>query len=155
MTPFEQWCTRYPDAAQALLGVVIPQCNFDIPNNTGEAVVQAEVRMEASRLGKRLWRNNVGVLPDQNGRPVRYGLCNDSKAVNTEIKSADLIGLEPVLITQEMVGTTIGRFLSREVKAANWKWSGTKREMAQLAWANIVNGLGGNAAIVTGPGSLY
>lgn len=119
-----------------------------------EAAVGVQVRLEASRLGIRLWRNNVGAGYMQDGSFIRWGLCNDSAAVNAKIKSADLIGIRPVLITPEMVGRTIGQFVSREVKAADWRWRGTDRERAQLAWAELVNSLGGDAAFTTGPGSL-
>lgn len=119
-----------------------------------EAAIQTLVRLEASRKGLVLWRNNVGVLTDERGVPVRFGLANDSAAVNRNIKSADLIGIRPLLITPEHVGHTIGQFVSREVKAAGWRYTGTPREAAQLRWAELVLGLGGDAAFATGEGSL-
>ena len=119
-----------------------------------EAAVSVEVRLEASRLGIRLWRNNVGAGYMQDGSFIRWGLANESAAMNRLIKSADLIGVRPILITPAMVGRTIGQFVSREAKRAGWKWSGTDREVAQLAWADLVNSLGGDAAFTTGPGSL-
>ncbi len=119
-----------------------------------ESKVQGEIRLEASDKGVRLWRNNVGVFRDSKGRAVRFGLCNDSSRVNKSIKSADLIGIRPVVITQDMVGKTIGQFVSREVKAPDWKWAGTDRERAQQRWADIINSLGGDAKIVNSTGSL-
>lgn len=121
---------------------------------SNEAAVSVQVRLEASRLGLRLWRNNVGAGYMQDGSFLRWGLANDSAAVNAHLKSADLIGIRPVLITPQMVGTIIGRFVSREVKASNWRWRGTDREQAQLAWAELVNSLGGDAAFATGEGTL-
>ena len=76
-----------------------------------ESTIQAKVRLDASKLGWRLWRNNVGVLMDSRGVPVRFGLANDSAGVNKIIKSADLIGIRPVIITQDMVGKVIGQFV--------------------------------------------
>lgn len=120
-----------------------------------ESGVQAQVRLEASRLGWPLWRNNVGALIDHStGRPVRFGLANDSAAVNANIKSADLIGIRPVVITRSHIGSTLGQFVSREVKRSGWRYSGTPREQAQLRWAELVISLGGDAAICTGEGSL-
>jgi hypothetical protein len=53
-----------------------------------------------------------------------------------------------------MVGTTVLRFTSREIKRAGWKFSGTLEECAQLQWCNLINSLGGDAKIVSGPGSF-
>lgn len=119
-----------------------------------EAAVQSQVRLEASRKGGRLWRNNVGAGYAEDGSFMRWGLANDSAAVNRLVKSADLIGLRPVTITKAHVGQVIGQFVSREVKAAGWKYRGTEREVAQLNWATLVNTLGGDARFATGEGTL-
>lgn len=119
-----------------------------------EATTQNIVRLEASRKGCRLWRNNVGATYTKDGSFIRYGLANDSANVNREIKSADLIGIRPVLITPAMVGVTIGQFISREVKASNWRYTGNDRERAQLAWAELILSLGGDACFVVGEGTL-
>ena len=118
-----------------------------------EAAVLAQVRLWASQQGLRVWRNNTGVAINPNGQPVRYGLANDSAALNARIKSADLIGIQPVLITPAHVGSTIGQFWSRECKAEGWRYTGTPRESAQLAWAELVLSLGGDAGFTTGPPS--
>jgi hypothetical protein len=116
--------------------------------------LQADVRYEAAKHGVSLWRNNVGALVDERGVPVRYGLANDSAALNKRVKSGDLIGIRPVTIEQRHVGRVLGQFVSREVKAANWSWSGNDRELAQLRWAELIVSLGGDAAFVNGPGSF-
>lgn len=121
---------------------------------TTEADIQARIRLEASRKGIKLWRNNVGVLMDRNGRPVRYGLANDSAQLNAVIKSSDLIGIKPVVITAEMVGKTMGQFVAREIKASNWIYKDTDREKAQQAFIDLINSLGGDAAFCNGEGSL-
>ena len=48
-----------------------------------EAAIQKRVMIEATRLGLRVFRNNVGVLMDRRGIPVNFGLC---------VGSSDLIG---------------------------------------------------------------
>lgn len=119
-----------------------------------ESGVLSDIRLEASQLGCRLWRNNVGATYTQSGQFMRFGLANDSAALNRAIKSADLIGIKPVLITQAHLGTVIGQFLSREVKHPGWKYAGTERERAQLAWAELINSLGGDACFAVGRGTL-
>lgn len=119
-----------------------------------EAYQQSLVRLEAASLGINLFRNNVGALLDQRGVPVRYGLANESKEQNENVKSADLIGIAPILIGPQHVGRTIGQFVSIEMKAEDWKYKGDKHEAAQLAWANFIASKGGYAAFCTGPGQF-
>lgn len=97
-----------------------------------EAQLQDAVRLWASRRGWYLWRNNVGVLRDMRGRPVRYGLANDSAHINAAIKSADLIGWD-----------SEGRFVSVEIKGPRGRV-----HPAQEAWAQLVNAAGGRAYII-------
>jgi hypothetical protein len=119
-----------------------------------EAFVQSIVRLEAARKGIKLWRNNVGVLEDKTGRPVRYGLGNDSPALNKKVKSGDLIGWRPVLILSDHVGSMIAQFVSRECKRPDWVCTGTEHELAQIKWMDAINADGGDARFVTGEGSL-
>lgn len=119
-----------------------------------EAAVKNRIRLEASEKGARLWINNIGAFHTINGDFVRYGLANESKQQNAHIKSSDLIGIKPVLITQELVGSKIGQFLCREVKRAGWHYGHTAREKAQLNWINLINSLGGDAAFATSDGSI-
>ncbi len=119
-----------------------------------EIDVQNTVRLEAAKKDVPLWRNNVGVLLNSRGRPVRFGLANDSPAMNKKIKSSDLIGIESVLITPAHVGSIIGRFVAREIKASDWTYTGTDREVAQLNYMNLVARYGGNACFATGKGTL-
>lgn len=122
--------------------------------SSSEAYAQSLVRQEAADKGLHLWRNNVGVLKDERGRPVRFGLANESKQINEVLKSSDLIGWRPVLITPDMVGRTIAQFVSRECKPPGWKYTGNAHEAAQLAWLHLVSQGGGDAAFATGPGTL-
>jgi hypothetical protein len=105
-----------------------------------EATVQANLRLLASQEGWRIWRNNVGVLLDGRGIPVRFGLANESAAVNQIIKSADLIGIKPG-----------GQFVSRECKRPGWKFNpNNPRDVAQQRWMDLINMMGGDAKISTG-----
>jgi hypothetical protein len=121
---------------------------------SSEARAQSEVRLEAVEHGVTLFRNNVGVLRDERGRPVRYGLANDSAQLNAVLKSSDLIGFRRVVITPEMVGRTVAVFTARECKASDWTYKGTEREVAQQRFLDIVNQAGGDAAFATGRGSF-
>lgn len=121
---------------------------------TKEAEAQVQIRLEASQKGLRLWRNNVGAGYLQDGSFIRWGLANESAQLNKHVKSSDLIGIRPVLITPEMVGRIIGQFVGREVKTPGWRYTATEREIAQKAWADLINSLGGDAAFATGKGTL-
>jgi hypothetical protein len=154
------WATRNAVSHQALAELqAIFRLNgaekMDVVSvGNSEAAVQAQIRLEAARKGLRLWRNNVGVLKDERGVPVRYGLGNDSKQLNAVIKSGDLIGWRPVLITPEMVGSTIAQFVSRECKRVGWSYKGDEHERAQLKWAEIIVADGGDACFASGEGTL-
>ena len=119
-----------------------------------EAAIQTKIRIEATQKGGRIWRNNVGGTYTEDGSFLRYGLANDSKQMNELVKSSDLIGLRPVTITQDHVGFILGQFVAREAKPQNWVYTGTKRELAQLNFLNIVAGLGGDAAFANKEGTL-
>lgn len=123
-------------------------------DTTSEAGVQARCILEAPRRGIKLFRNNVGALKAEDGRMVRFGLANDSKRRNEVLKSGDLIGIDPLLITPAHIGRTIGQFVSVECKAPGWRYSGTPRETAQLAWIQLVIAAGGRAKFVTNEGEL-
>jgi hypothetical protein len=110
-----------------------------------ESEAQALTRLDASAQGVTLWRNNVGAVDS-----IRYGLCNESKRMNLRYKSSDLVGITPVQIQPGHVGHTIGQFTAREVKRQGWQYKATGREVAQLAWIELVNSLGGDAKFSTG-----
>ncbi len=115
-----------------------------------EARVQQDVQLAASYAGGRLWRNNSGAYFDKRGVQVRYGLCNVSKKVNKQIKSSDLIGITPVVITEDMVGQTVGVFTAVECKKEGWVYPGTEPEIAQKKFIDLVNSLGGRAKFYAG-----
>jgi hypothetical protein len=88
---------------------------------------------------------------DLDGRMIRFGLANDSPALSKQIKSSDLIGITPYTITAADIGRLIGIFTSIEVKPPGWVYKGTPREVAQLAWINLILSMGGRARFATGP----
>lgn len=150
-----QWAQRHGvsrEALQELVQYVAPPVKVE--HGQSEAAVTAAIRLEASRVGCRLFRNNVGACKDETGRMIRYGLMNESAQMNKTIKSSDLIGIRPILIGPQHMGTTIGQFVAREVKAGTWTWGGTEREVAQMRFIDMVNSLGGDAAMVNGVGPL-
>jgi hypothetical protein len=109
------------------------------------------VRLEASEKGLRLWRNNRGAGKDEYGNFIRWGLANESKAVNEVLKSSDLIGIRPITLSN---GAVIGQFVAREMKKPGWKFTGSKEEIAQLNFLRLITSLGGDAQFATGRGSL-
>jgi hypothetical protein len=119
-----------------------------------ESDVLAAVRLATSKLGWVVHRNNVGVLRDTRNVPVRYGLANDSKALNAHVKSSDLIGWREVVITPDMVGRKLAQFVSIETKRTGWKYTGADREVAQKRWIDLVVAAGGYGRFVTGEGDL-
>lgn len=116
-----------------------------------EAIVQSNERLVMAKSGNGvLWRNNVGAVTTVDGHHIRYGLANDSRALNKRTKSSDLIGIQRVLITQDHVGTIIGQFVARECKRGRWVYRGTPREAAQLHFIQLVASYGGDARFTTG-----
>jgi len=156
MSTLLTWAAKHGVSAAALAELDALMRQQALPENLSpfgnmlEAGVQQQVRFAAAGAGWLLWRNNVGEMEDARGNHVRYGLCNDSKKLNDRIKSSDLIGLRPVTITSQMVGQRIGQFVARECKRADWKYTGTAREEAQLRFIKLVNQLGGDAQFTTG-----
>jgi hypothetical protein len=111
-----------------------------------ESSVQQRIRLDAAYGGIELWRNNVGVLLNDRGQPVRFGLGNDSAGLNARIKSSDLIGVTPVFVTPELVGRVLGVFTAIECKEEGWRMTPSdERAIAQAAFHDIVKRAGGFA----------
>ncbi len=105
----------------------------------------------------RIFRNNVGVAFQGEGKPVytesRIGrrLCRRVTLLFFRVirfgllpGSGDLIGWKSVVITPEMVGQRFARFVSIEVKRPRQKPSWRQR-----AWRNVLSEMGGLAGIAT------
>ena len=100
---------------------------------SSEQHIQQHIRLACSTGPVRLFRNNTGVLRDQHGRPVSFGLARGS---------ADLIGWRTVTITPEMVGQQVAVFTSIEVKTSTGR---VKPEQQQ--WLDAVQAAGGIAGV--------
>ncbi len=85
-----------------------------------ESNVLKETMLVGSKAGLTLFRNNTGTAWQgdysrthsgsvllRNPRVVHFGLC---------VGSSDIIGWRPLVITQEMVGTTVAQFTGIETK---------------------------------------
>ncbi|APT57794.1 hypothetical protein RGI145_12400 [Roseomonas gilardii] len=95
---------------------------------------RADVRMFRNTCGVG-WTGQVvqedratGMVLLQNARRVQFGLAPGS---------SDLIGVQAVLITPEMVGQTIGRFTAVETKGAK-----TRVEAHQIAFIETMRRFG-------------
>ena len=139
---------------RVMFGTVEDQPLGSTTQTGSEAAVQTDIRLEASSKGCRVWRNNVGATMTDDGSFIRYGLANDSKQMNDRVKSSDLIGIRPIVITEAHIGHTIGQFVAREVKRPDWKYMGTKREVAQLRFLELVMSLGGDGCFAVSEGTL-
>ena len=102
-----------------------------------EQDLQQQIRVQLGTGPIRLWRNNTGVLPDRQGRPVRFGLCPGS---------SDLIGLRTVTVTPDMVGQRLAVFAAVEVKAPKGRL--TDQQVHFLAAVGRMGGLAGVARSV-------
>jgi len=121
---------------------------------TSEKKLQAEIlRKLGSRSDVRLFRNTCGfgytgkLLRQENGvvvlsnaHPTTFGLCPGS---------ADLIGVQKIIITPEMAGQAIGRFVSIEVKG-----EGGRISEQQKNWQRMVENMGGFAVFAKDLDSL-
>ena len=73
-----------------------------------ETALLQNVRLAlGSKLGIRLWRNNLGMCVYKGGQHVRYGVANPG--------GSDLIGFKSVVVTSEMVGRTIAQLMHLDV----------------------------------------
>lgn len=158
MTILYEWAAEWGVSMQAVKDLearmgVEPHAPGAEPGRS-EASVQSRVRLEAARKGIHLFRNNVGAFQDAQGNWVRYGLANDSKRVNEQIKSSDLIGWRSIRIEPHHVGSLVAQFVAREVKEQGWVFTGTPRELAQFRFIELVASSGGDARFAEREGTL-
>lgn len=154
-----KWSSKWGIPYEALIELqtafgTVDQSHIKNLGGKTETHISNELRIEACKKEGFLMRNNVGVAFNPDGRPVRFGLMNDSKQLNEKFKSSDLIGIMPHLVTREDVGKTIGQFTAVEVKKEGWAFTGTKRENAQLNFIKKIISLGGRAFFTNRSGAL-
>lgn len=103
--------------------------------NQSELSIQQHIRLACSKGPVRLFRNNVGRLPDpRNGRWVEFGVGGKG--------AGDLLGWRTVTVTPEMVGQQVAVFLSIEVKTPTGKL-----RPEQQQWLDAVQAAGGIAGV--------
>ena len=113
----------------------------------GETSVSQRVQLAAGAEGCTLLRNNNGAAFDKTGRLIRYGLGH--VAPKQKMRSSDLIGWTPVVITPEMVGKTVAVFTAVEVKTEGWTQPTEEREIAQAKFLDLVRLSGGLSTFAT------
>lgn len=152
-----KWAQRWGISSQAMkdlhhiLGATTDPVRIPIDDKS-EAAIMQQARLDATKSGGRLWRNNVGAVRTDTGSFIRFGLCNSSAKLNAKIKSSDLIGIRPVVIATKDVGATVGQFMAIECKKSQWGYTGTTNEVAQLKFIMLVQSLGGYARFSKGGG---
>lgn len=132
----------------------LPELANGVIEGDAENKVQGNLRLAAPQLGFQLFRNNVGAIKDERGVPVRYGLANDSAALNKVVKSSDLIGWrsETWLHPETFLPTKVARFVAIECKRADWPGYNPEdpHERAQQRWLELVVSSGGIGRFSTG-----
>lgn len=98
-----------------------------------ESALLKSILISASKIGLRLFRNNVGTLRDARGGYVAYGLG---------VGTSDLIGWTPVTITPELVGRTLAVFTAVETKYGKRTTTSEQR-----AFLDAVSNAGGIACV--------
>lgn len=93
-----------------------------------------------------LFRNNSGVLKNEHGIPIRFGLGNTSPEINSIFKSSDEIGITSVLCS---CGKRYGVFTAIELKKPGWKIRNSdKTAMGQLNFINKIRAKNGIAGFI-------
>lgn len=114
-----------------------------------ESEVKKRCRSLFTKLTKGITFNNpvgigyMGKLISQ--RKDRFTIEGRKISIGFGRGTSDVIGIRPVVITQDMVGKTIGQFCAFEMKKDNWKFKNTKHEQEQLKFINVIRNLGGCA----------
>ena len=98
-------------------------------HNVREPSISKLVQLLATKLGARLFRNNVGLFYTKHGEPVRTGLA---------VGSSDYIGWHSITVTEKMIGKKLAIFLACEIKR-----EGKNPTEKQQLFLNAVKNSGG------------
>jgi len=122
---------------------------------TEETNLMIQCMIALSKVGCRIFRNNVAMAWVGNGKtergvgmPMYVGphdvVIRDARPLHAGLHkgSGDLIGWMPVVVTPDMVGSTVAVFVSPEIKTQTGRASAD-----QKTWINAVNRDGGRAGI--------
>lgn len=119
---------------------------------SAETPLMRELQIEASRLGARLFRQNSGMAWIGKARRIARAMSVPVKPGDVVIQAArpfhagitgmsDLGGWVPVVVTPEMVGSTVAVYAQVEVK------DGARTTPEQLKWIAAVAKAGGLAGV--------
>jgi hypothetical protein len=90
------------------------------------------IQLDLSNKDTRLFRNNVGLLTDDRGNRIRYGLC---------VGSSDLIGWRTITIMPKDVGNDLAVFVACECKTPVGRV--TKEQQAFIEYVVKAGGIAG------------
>lgn len=163
MSTIDDWASTWGVSGLAMADLrarLAAQCRTAAAAGDGisEAAVQSRFSLTSAADPDLLaWRNNVGACEATNGRVIRYGLANDSKAMNEIVKSGDKIGIKRHLVRPCDVGRHLGLFVSVEFKRQDWKMPATPdaHTQAQINWQATISAYGGIAHIYNGNNPLH
>lgn len=104
-----------------------------------ETNIQNFSLIAGSQSGAMIWRNQVGTFYNRSGNPVKVG----------NVGAADSLGVVPVVITQDMVGKTIGVAIACEFKAKRGRQSDDQKR-----WQSNFEKRGGKYALIRSPDDM-
>ena len=89
-----------------------------------ETNIMNKIMLRMSKKGYLCWRNQVGLFKTMDGtRTVPIGVKG----------SSDIMAVKPTVITQDMVGRTVGIFVAVEVKTATGRQSQDQKNWQKVA----------------------
>ena len=96
-----------------------------------EPALLRKIMLSLSEHGVRLFRNNCGMLKDERGNFIRYGVCNPG--------GSDLIGWTSIVVTPEMFGKRVAIFTAIEAKMGDTQT--TPEQQSFIAAVNLAGGV--------------
>lgn len=158
MNSVQQVCARWRIPPQALLELSDALMRNGAPLQSPPRVVprsehdvQDMVRVDARRVGMRLFRNNVGAgKVGVSQSYIRWGLGNESERLLKSWTSSDLIGWTAKQVDFTMIGQTVAIFTAIECKKPGWQFGKDSKEdkaraAAQQKFHTFVEAAGGIA----------